>query len=40
LWWRSPLWFANSPTLELAFQISRNFGTGLDEVFHYPADAE
>lgn len=29
-----------SPTLELAFQISRNFGTGLDEVFHYPADAE
>ncbi len=25
-----------SPTLELAFQISREFGTGLDDVFQYP----
>jgi putative transcriptional regulator len=25
-----------SPSLELAFQISREFGVGLDEVFHYP----
>lgn len=25
-----------SPTLELAFQISRVFGVGLDEVFQYP----
>jgi putative transcriptional regulator len=25
-----------SPTLELAFQISRVFGLGLDEVFQYP----
>lgn len=25
-----------SPTLELAFQISRVFGVGLDDVFHYP----
>ncbi|MGV8858580.1 helix-turn-helix transcriptional regulator [Rhodoglobus sp.] len=29
-----------SPTLELAFQISRIFDSGLDDVFHYPADAE
>lgn len=29
-----------SPTLELAFQISRNFGTNLDDVFHYPEAAE
>ena len=26
-----------SPTLELAFQISRVFGVGLDEVFQYPS---
>ncbi|MGZ0712493.1 helix-turn-helix transcriptional regulator (plasmid) [Coraliomargarita sp. W4R53] len=25
-----------SPTLELAFQISRIFGVGLDDLFHYP----
>ena len=25
-----------SPTLELAFQISRAFGIGLDELFSYP----
>jgi putative transcriptional regulator len=25
-----------SPSLELAFQISREFGVGLDAVFHYP----
>ncbi|HVL62188.1 MAG TPA: helix-turn-helix transcriptional regulator [Microbacterium sp.] len=25
-----------SPTLELAFQIARVFGLGLDDVFHYP----
>lgn len=25
-----------SPTLELAFQIARAFGVGLDEVFQYP----
>ena len=28
-----------SPTLELAFQISRVFGLSLDDVFQYP-DAE
>ncbi|WP_439590885.1 helix-turn-helix transcriptional regulator [Microbacterium sp.] len=27
-----------SPTLELAFQISRVFGVGLDDVFHYPEE--
>jgi putative transcriptional regulator len=27
-----------SPTLELAFQISRVFGIGLDEVFQYPEE--
>ncbi|TQO19767.1 putative transcriptional regulator [Rhodoglobus vestalii] len=27
-----------SPTLELAFQISRVFGTGIDAVFHYPEE--
>ena len=27
-----------SPTLELAFQISRAFGVGLDDVFQYPSD--
>lgn len=25
-----------SPTLELAFQISRVFGLGIDELFEYP----
>lgn len=25
-----------SPTLELAFQIARAFGVGLDELFQYP----
>lgn len=25
-----------SPTLELAFQIARVFGVGLDDLFHYP----
>ncbi|WP_460796431.1 helix-turn-helix transcriptional regulator [Microbacterium sp. GXF0217] len=25
-----------SPTLELAFQIARAFGAGLDEIFQYP----
>lgn len=28
-----------SPTLELAFQLARVFGVGLDELFQYP-DAE
>ena len=27
-----------SPTLELAFQIAREFGVGLDVVFQYPAE--
>lgn len=27
-----------SPSLELAFQISREFGVGLDDVFHYPQE--
>lgn len=27
-----------SPTLELAFQITREFGVGLDDVFHYPSN--
>ena len=27
-----------SPTLELAFQIARAFGVGLDEIFAYPED--
>lgn len=27
-----------SPTLELAFQISRAFGVGIDELFQYPED--
>ncbi|WP_417507114.1 helix-turn-helix transcriptional regulator [Microbacterium sp.] len=26
-----------SPTLELAFQIARAFGVGLDDLFAYPA---
>lgn len=25
-----------SPTLELAFQIARAFGCGLDDIFQYP----
>lgn len=25
-----------SPTLELAFQIARAFGLGLDDIFEYP----
>lgn len=25
-----------SPTLELAFQIARAFGVGIDELFQYP----
>lgn len=25
-----------SPSLEMAFQIARVFGTGIDEVFQYP----
>ncbi|WP_312674920.1 helix-turn-helix transcriptional regulator [Microbacterium sp.] len=27
-----------SPTLELAFQIARAFGVGIDDLFAYPAD--
>jgi putative transcriptional regulator len=27
-----------SPSLEIAFQIARVFGVGLDDVFQYPAD--
>jgi putative transcriptional regulator len=26
-----------SPTLELAFQLARAFGVGLDDLFDYPA---
>ncbi|MEJ1154029.1 helix-turn-helix transcriptional regulator [Microbacterium marmarense] len=29
-----------SPTLELAFQISRVFGVGLDDLFQYPEAEE
>jgi putative transcriptional regulator len=29
-----------SPSLELAFQISRVFGVGLDDVFQYPLTEE
>lgn len=29
-----------SPTLELAFQIARELGLRLDDIFHYPDDAE
>lgn len=25
-----------SPTLELAFQIARTFGVGIDDIFQYP----
>ncbi|OAN41636.1 helix-turn-helix transcriptional regulator [Microbacterium sp. H83] len=28
-----------SPTLELAFQIARAFGVGLDDLFQYPEPA-
>ncbi|QKJ20675.1 helix-turn-helix transcriptional regulator [Microbacterium hominis] len=27
-----------SPTLELAFQLARAFGVGLDDLFQYPED--
>ena len=27
-----------SPSLEMAFKISRAFGVGLDDVFQYPED--
>lgn len=27
-----------SPTLELAFQIARTFGAGLDDLFQYPEE--
>lgn len=27
-----------SPTLELAFQIARAFGVGIDDLFQYPED--
>ena len=29
-----------SPTLELAFQLARAFGVGLDDLFTYPEAAE
>ena len=29
-----------SPSLEVAFQIARVFGVGLDDVFHYPESTE
>ena len=29
-----------SPSLEVAFQIARVFGVGLDGVFHYPDSEE
>ena len=29
-----------SPSLEMAFQIARAFGVGLDDVFHYPDPEE
>ncbi|MDZ8170497.1 helix-turn-helix transcriptional regulator [Microbacterium xanthum] len=28
-----------SPSLELAFQICRVFGVGLDDAFHYPEES-
>lgn len=28
-----------SPSLEMAFQLARVFGTSLDELFQYPSDA-
>ena len=28
-----------SPTLELAFQIAREFGVGIDDVFQYPEES-
>jgi putative transcriptional regulator len=29
-----------SPTLEMAFQIARVFGVSIDDVFHYPDEAD
>lgn len=29
-----------SPSLEMAFQIARALGVSLDDVFHYPEDAQ
>jgi putative transcriptional regulator len=29
-----------SPSIEMAFKIARVFGVGLDDVFHYPEDAQ
>jgi len=29
-----------SPSLELAFQIARVFGVGLDDVFQYPEEGD
>lgn len=29
-----------SPSLEMAFQLARVFGVGLDELFQYPSDAD
>jgi putative transcriptional regulator len=29
-----------SPSLEMAFQVARAFGVGLDDVFHYPDPEE
>jgi len=29
-----------SPSLEMAFQIARVFGVGLDDVFQYPMESE
>ena len=29
-----------SPSLEMAFQIAAALGVGLDDVFHYPKEAE
>ena len=29
-----------SPSLEMAFQIARAFGVGLDDAFHYPGSEE
>lgn len=29
-----------SPSLEMAFQLARVFGVGLDEVFQYPGGGE
>ena len=29
-----------SPTLELAFQLAREFGVGIDDVFQYPDERD